>query len=293
MSYRQEINLPPYEELPGLIESNGTGINQMRAYPGFGAIRLATNGANGRYNAFQTELHGQVQRDLYLQVAYTLASAFDPNAGGTGYGGDLNNVTNPYVGWKFDSGPSSYDRRYVGFVNFVYSLPLFRDSSNRMLKTIAGGWQISGIVNFMSGAPLNLGVNGTNAASVIQNSGNRPNLYGVVRYPKTADAWFDPSVFVVPTGVGNDIYGNLGFNALRGPGRQNWNLSLFKNFMISESRGTRFELRADAFNTWNHTQFHGDVNTGGITLQTGAGDFGQVKTAFDPREFQLGAKLVF
>jgi hypothetical protein len=100
-------------------------------------------------------------------------------------------------------------------------------------------------------------------------------------------------VFSVPTGVGNDIYGNLGFNALRGPGRDNWNLSLFKSFVISEARGSRFELRADAFNTWNHTQFRGDANTGGISLNTGAGNFGAITNAFDPREFQLGARLVF
>ena len=293
MSYAQEINLPPYDSLPALIASNGAGINQLYNYAGFGAIREYVNGANGHYNSFQAELHGQVQRDLYLQVAYTLSKAIDPNIGGTGNGGDLNNVTNPYVGWRYDDGPSAYDRRHVAFVNFVYTVPLFRNSSNHLLKTVAGGWQLSGIVNMMTGAPLNLGVSGTNVASVIQNSGNRPNLYGMVRYPKTADAWFDPSVFSVPTGIGSDIYGNLSANALRGPARNNWNLSLFKSFMINEARGTRFELRADAFNAWNHTQFHGDVNTGGISLNTGAADFGQVKTAFDPREFQLGAKFVF
>jgi len=97
----------------------------------------------------------------------------------------------------------------------------------------------------------------------------------------------------VPTGIGNDIYGNLGFNALRGPGRDDWNLSLFKSFVISEARGSRFELRADAFNAWNHTQFKGDANTGGISLNAGAGDFGTVTGAFDPREFQLGARLIF
>src|SRR5215472_15999150 len=102
--------------------------------------------------------------------------------------------------------------------------------------------------------------------------------------------WFNTSSFDPPP---PGQFGNLGFNALRGPGRQNWNLSLFKEFMLNESRGTRFELRADAFNTWNHTQFRGDVNTGGISRNVGAGDFGAITNAFDPREFQLGAKLVF
>ena len=293
MSYAQELNLPPYEDIPTLIATNNAGINQLYNYAGYGAIRMYTNGGNGHYNALQTELHGQLTRDLYLQVAYTYSKAVDPNAQGNGNGGDLNNVTNPYLGWKYNVGPSSYDRANVGFVNFVYELPIFRNTTDKLLKTALGGWRLSGIVNFMSGAPLNLGVAGTNVASVIQNSGNRPNVNGAITYPKTAAAWFNPAVFSVPTGVGNDIYGNVPFNAVRGPGRQNWNLSLFKSFVISEARGSRFELRADAFNAWNHTQFHGDVNTGGISVNAGAGNFGAVTSAFDPREFQLGAKLVF
>ncbi len=293
MNYYQEVNLPPYSALPALIASGGTGINQLYNYAGYGAIRLAENGQEGHYNSFQADLHGNVRRDLYLQFAYTFAHSVDPNAQGNNSGNDLGNITNPYAGWRYDNGPSSYDRTNVAFVNFVYQLPIFRDTSNRLLKTTLGGWQLSGIVTMMSGSPLNLGVTGSNVASVIQNSGNRPDLNGSVTYPKTVASWFNPAVFSVPTGVGNDIYGNLGFNALRGPGRDDWNLSLFKSFIISESRGSRFELRADAFNTWNHTQFRGDVNNGGISLNAGAGNFGAVTSAFDPREFQLGAKFVF
>ena len=65
-----------------------------------------------------------------------------------------------------------------------------------------------------------------------------------------------------------------------------------KSLMNSESRGSRFELRADAFNVWNHTQSHGDVNTGGISLLAGSGNFGELTSAFDPREFQLGAAVL-
>jgi hypothetical protein len=124
MSYRQEVNLPPFADLPGLIAAGGSGINQLYNYAGFSGIRLATNGQNGHYNALQTDLHGQLTRDLYFQGVYTYAKAIDANAGGTGYGGDLNGVTNPYVGWKYDVGPSSYDRTHVAFVNFIYQIPL-------------------------------------------------------------------------------------------------------------------------------------------------------------------------
>jgi hypothetical protein len=155
----------------------------------------------------------------------------------------------------------------------------------------------------MSGAPLNLGVNSHNVASIFPGGdvGNRPDLVGKISYPKTRVTdpktgkvtgiqWVDPAAFATPTA---GTWGNLGFDALRGPGRDNWNLSLFKSFVISESRGSRFEFRAESFNTWNHTQFGGAGQNGGFSNNFGAGNQLQITNAFDPRVFQLGAKLIF
>jgi len=118
-------------------------------------------------------------------------------------------------------------------------------------------------------------------------------------YPSSVEAgdhvvqYLDPTAFGLPT-VGS--FGNLGHNALRGPGRDNWNLSLFKSFLLSESRGSRLELRLETFNTWNHTQFNGVSNNIGF-LKTGGRDlttnFGQYTSAFDPRILQLGGKIYF
>jgi hypothetical protein len=297
-NYYQEINLPPLSYLPTLVNpptgANVTALlNAAYGYPGYGPIRLSYNGANGDYNSLQVDLHGRVTHDLQLQFGYTYSKANDA-ATSNGSGGDLNNATNPYAGWRYDFGPSVYDRRHVAFTNFVYDIPLLKNSDNRFMKTVIGGWQISGVVTMETGAPLNMGVNGNNASSVIPNSSNRPDLVGSIRYPKSADAWFDPNAFAVPAcSTGPDCYGNLPHNAVRGPGRDNWNLALFKSFVISESRGSRFEFRAESFNTWNHTQFRGDYAGGGISTNVGSSNFGHVTTAFDPRVFQLGAKLIF
>jgi carboxypeptidase family protein len=292
-NFYQEINLPDIASLPALVAAGGSGINQKYNYLGYGAIRLAHNQGQGHYNSLQVDLHGSVYRDLQLQFGYTYAKAHDSTTG-TGSGGDLNNATNPYVGWKYDDGPSIYDRTNVAFVNFVYDIPLLKHSDNRFMRTVVGGWSLSGIVTMESGAPLNMGVSGSNASSVVPNSGNRPDLVGTIHYPKTVNEWFDPSAFAKPAcTTGPDCYGTLGHDAVRGPGRNNWNLSLFKSFVISESRGSRFEFRAESFNTWNHTQFKGDYNTGGISTNVGSSNFGHVTGAFDPREFQLGAKLIF
>jgi len=82
-------------------------------------------------------------------------------------------------------------------------------------------------------------------------------------------------------------FGTLGHNALRGPGRDNWNMSLFKSFLFSEARGSRLEFRAESFNTWNHTEFNA------VSTNLGDSKFGQVTSAFEPRIFQLGMKIVF
>ncbi len=285
--YRQ-INLPDQSLLPGLVNDKST-FNQVVPYQGFGSIRLAQNEQNAHYNSLQTSLHSVVKKDLTLDLGYTLSRAIDPSTG-TGNGMDLNNVSNPYVGWKYDVGPSVFDRTHVFFANFVYDLPFFRHSASRAVRTVAGGWQVSGIVSVQSGAPLNITVSGNNVSSVLTNTGNRPDLVGDIKYPHTVDQWFDPSAFAAPAA---GTWGNLGHNALRGPGRHNWNMSLFKSFVFSETRGSRLEFRADAFNVWNHTQFRGDIQGGGISTALGNTDFGAITSAFDPRTLQLGMKLVF
>lgn len=288
-----EINLPPEANLPALVASGGAGINQEYGYLGYGGIRLSEDEANAHYNSLQIDLHGNVARDLQLQFGYTFSHATDSTTS-NGSGGDLNNITNPYVGPQYDVGPSLFDRTSVAFVNFVYQIPLLKNSDSHLLRATLGGWALSGVVTMESGAPINLGMSGNNVASVIPNSGNRPDLTGSISYPKTVAEWFNPAAFSAPAcAAGPDCYGNLGFDALRGPGRDDWNLSLFKNFIINDERGSRIEFRADAFNTWNHTQFKGDDNNGGISLNQGSSNFGAVTGAFDPREFQLGLKLIY
>jgi hypothetical protein len=301
-NYYQAVNLPALASLPGAVGLGGTGALDFAhlTYPGFGNMKLAFDGANSRYNSLQTSLTGTVHRDLHLQVAYTLARAKDATSS-TGSGGDLENDTNPYLGWKYDFGPSVYNRNNVFFANFVYDLPFFRNA-NRLTKGLAGGWQLASIITVESGAPVNLGISGglNDPASIISNSGDRPDLQGSISYPKTVAQWFTGNFGHTVTGnkpvgtlcqMGPDCYGNLGFDAITGPARQNWDVSLLKNFAFSER--AKLEFRVEAFNIWNHPQFEGNSNTGGLGNNFGAGNFGQITSAYDPRELQLGLKLQF
>jgi hypothetical protein len=77
---------------------------------------------------------------------------------------------------------------------------------------------------------------------------------------------------------------------VRGPGRDNWNISLFKNFLFND---TSLQFRAEFFNIWNHPQWVGDTQNGGISTNFGASNFGAVTSAYDPRTIQLALKLSF
>ena len=277
-----ETNLPNQTYLPALIGGAQYNTAPGLPYTGFHSIRLSTNEADSHYNGLQIDLTSHV-RDLTLRAYYTLSRAVDPTTNGNG-GADLGNVSNPYRGWRYDNGPSGYDRTHNAAVNFIYDLPFLRSSSNHLLKATIGGWQISGIVTITSGLPINPQLTGGQSGNGLPNATNRPDQVGTVSYPHQVGQWFNTAAFVAPA-VG--AWGNAGHNSLRGPGRDNWNLSLFKSFLLSENRGSRLELRAESFNTWNHTEFNQVSNA------LGSSNFGQVTSAFDPRVFQFGAKLYF
>ncbi len=277
--YRQ-ANLPSESYLPELIGGAQYNTAPGLPYRGFNSINLSTNEANSHYNSLQADLNSRV-RDLTLRAFYTLSRTIDPTLGGNG-GGDLSNVSNPYLGWRYDVGPGGYDRTHNVAVNFIYDIPFFRKSPNRLVSTTVGGWEISGIVAMTSGLPLNPQLTGGQSSNGLPNATNRPDKVGKITYPHKVGEWFNTGAFANPA-IG--AWGNAGFNSLRGPGRDNWNLSLFKSFNFNENR--RLELRAESFNIWNHTEF--DQVSNGL----GSSNFGQVTSAFDPRVFQFGAKLYF
>jgi hypothetical protein len=313
-----QYNLPNQAALIPIIEGVA-GANYATAaglpFPGFRSIRLSTNEANSHYNALQVDLNSQVGRDLSLRAFYTLSRTIDPGAGSNG-GQDLQDVSDPYLGWQHDVGPGGYDRTHVAVVDFIYDIPVFRHSDSRLLKSTVGGWEVSGIITAESGLPINPQIGGPLGGNGLPNATNRLNASGTISTPHTVGTWFNNTPTLAPDPVTGKMtlvsvgpftppaegqFGTLGHNSLRGPGRDNWNLSLFKSFMISESRGSRFELRLETFNTWNHTQFnninnslsfHFNKNFGRYLPDSGQ-QFGQATSAFDPRILQLGGKIYF
>jgi len=263
-----------------------------RTYPGFTGINQESNIATASYNGFQAGIRQQDRHGLSFEVDYTYSHQIDTTTSDD----DLGVSTNPF-NLKYDKGSGRLDRRHILNINYVYKLPFFATSS-RALHSVLGGWTISGTVISETGLPwAGAAAPGGGYGDTVGLGGNytiRPNFRGKVKYPKSRNTsgvyqWVSADGFSQPTaawlGGPNLGFGNAGRDVVVGPGRTNFSTNLYKSFAITE--GTRFEFRAESFNTFNHTQFnnfHNNVN---------GADFGEVSGVQDPRTFQLGGKFIF
>jgi len=281
---------------------DGADIYPYRPFQGFTGILVIDQIARSNYNSLQASYRHQTTHGLNLGAAYTWSHAID-NAAGQ-WNQQTQDEYNPFR-WRGNSG---LDRRHMLVANFIYDLPFFKNSAG-WLKNSFGGWQVSGITTFMSGTPIDIGCGtgentgvgtGMRCNSVGQQSGK--SIVQDAVYGDTVQ-WFDVNAFTQPNrdqlyGDGQPgMFGYLGRNTLRGPGRNNWDLSLFKNITIHER--LQMQFRFETFNSWNHTQWSG-VNTGcsdtvgfGESCGSVSSNFGQVNGAWSPRVIQLGLKLSF
>jgi hypothetical protein len=292
-NYYTETNLTDPALLPGFVTGTNTvPYNSVVPFLGYHDIRVSQNEANSDYNALQASFRGSAlsNNGLTYQFGYTFSHGNDSfNSGGSA--GDLYNISDPYLGWRYDYGPSAFDHVHTFFANFVYEIPFLNHAQNHFLKTTLGGWEVAGIITAESGAPLNIGLNGQSSSSIVPQTANRPDQTGSGGHdPHTVAEWFDTSIYSNPA---PGTWGNTPRNSVWGPGRDNWNISLYKNFVLSEQRGSNVQFRAEFFNVWNHTQFQGDTLNGGISTNFNASDFGQIKNANDPRIIQLALKVYF
>jgi hypothetical protein len=300
-SVARDINAPLLNDPRRAQVAAGTlDVNAIRPYQGYGTILQYENSANSSYHSLQSNLRIDAFKGLTLQFAYTFSKSISETPAGTENNGipgtnlgqlDLQTASNSF-NLNYDKGLSAFDRTHVAVFNYIYQLPFLKDSRNKALKTALGGWQFSGITTFESGLALtplydctSLGLGPCGGP---MNVANRPNLVGNISYPKTQQQWFSPAAFASPATL---QYGSAGKGILRGPGMNNFNLSLFKDFKgipwFTNKEGADLQFRFETFNTFNHTQFDQ------ISLYQNAAGFGSATTTFDPRVLQFGLKFKF
>jgi hypothetical protein len=298
LQYQYNLQAVPIGNTDALA---GTALAQVATYKGYRNINFTKYDANSSYNALQIKLMRRFTNNLTLTADYTWSKCMDiadsdvpgadPGVPGGNQGGALTDPYNPRLDWA----PCGWDRANVFNLNYVYSLPQFR--STGFLKYVVGGWQISGITRFWSGTPINIFMGGCSNCYT-GNAGNFVNLVrpdrgtGNVYAAKDHLHWLNSAAFVAPP-LGT--VGDVRRNAFRGPGINNWDISLFKNINFTESR--YLQLRLESFNTFNHVQPSGVNNTFGAGSAgqptTSISNSGDVNAYRNPRNVQLGVKLYF
>jgi hypothetical protein len=279
-------------------------------YEGYGTITMQQDTAESNYNSLQVEFRHTFKKGLTMQSAYTWSHSLD-NSSDYGYQSyiDDSNLSRWY-------GTSAFNRTQMWVTNFVYDLPFSRHSSNAFARETLGGWSISNITSFLSGPPMSIGcgINGMSSGigeGIMCNSlGKFGVSKGVIDDPQFGPTvgWFNPSNLGQPTVAQlasngePGMFGYMGRNILRGPGRNNWDMALLKNFQAPWFSGehSTVQFRLETFNTFNHPQWIG-VNAfcSGATAPgspcNGANNIGngEVSGAWSPRILQLALKLLF
>ena len=189
-----------------------------------------------------------------------------------------------------DRGSSGFDIRHRFTQSLNYALPFGKGRKHSFgsgaANAILGGWDTNGILTLQTGLPFTP----TLQTPVSNSGGSRPDRNGSGKLDNPDRArWFDTSfntsgaVWSVPQQF---TFGNGGRNILYGPGRVNFDWSLFKDFSPSEK--WRIQFRAELFNLFNTPQFAlpnptiGNPSAGVITSTIG-----------NNRQVQLGLRLSF
>ena len=280
-------------------------INQVPSiffapYRGYTGITMRAPNGNSNYNSLQADLRHNIGHGLTFEAAYTWSHTLDNIV--------TNGVDDADLGRWY--GTSSLNQSQVLTINWVYSIPFFNHSSMAAAKYVLGGWQLGGIASFMTGPPidfycsLNGFASGIGGPIVCDPLGKLAVKKATVVDPNfgPTPSWFDPNavgeVTMDQLAANNQpgMFGSLGRNPLRGPGRNNWDIALMRNFKFGAERYT-LQFRLETFNTFNHPQWSGvntfcaDQNPDGQSCA--GGGFGEVNSAYPSRIVQLGLKFAF
>jgi len=215
-------------------------------YKGYGQMSYMKFDGTGNYNSLQTSLQRRFSKGLTLGAVYTYSHAQ------TTANSDQD-LQDPFFPRLLDYRSASFDRRHVFAANYVYDLPNITKHFNgpKWLGYVTDNFQLSGVTNFMTGAPIDLG-NAWQGEPGAQTGGN---MWGAIPDYYVLDKSLNP---VYPT-IGVPLRGSR--DVLRTGGIQNWDMSLFKNLPLGLNEARYIQLRLEAFNIFNHPNFI-DKNVG-------------------------------
>lgn len=307
---------------PKLLDSN-----HFRPYMGYGSnVRIRDYGSTSNYNSLQTSVTRRFSKGLQFGASYTWSKVLT-------YADAVNGDVANYQDLRFwNYGLASFDRSHNFIFHWTANLPKVSQLwNNSVLKAVADNWELSGIAQFQTGAPLSFDSLGGLPNITGGGDGVRALLFGNPYAPKdeihSTKQYIDPTVFAaacapgmsaaaieaarcIPVGYmpGPDTPGITRAKFGRGPGINNWDMALQKNIPIREQM--KFTVRVEAFNIFNHVSFNSvdtdltfDMSTSCLKLdsqgKTSCGllkpgsTFGQVNGERGARKLQLSARFTF
>jgi hypothetical protein len=264
------INLPynsvPFSSATQIAQVNTTANTQsFRAFPSVGGFSAIAMAGHSSYNGLQLSARKQYSETIAFVANYSWSKSIDDGDGLFSFSQPtgLNVGQFPNLYRNLDRSLSEFDR-----TNNLSAAIQYKTRGNRWLRN----FEIDPILTARTGLPLTINQNTTNSAAsqirpdVISNTSiylPSPVSNGTgVQYLLPASGPNFPLAPVGPifsgTGASRTLVlpagiGTLGRNTVRAPGELDLDLAVDRRFTIRE--GTRFELRAEAFNVLNHTNF--------------------------------------
>jgi hypothetical protein len=289
-----DLNMPT---LSTRVGNPNAPLNSIRNYLGYSDFLTRLPIFTANYNSLQVSLNHRTNRDLSVGVAYTWSKNLTDQY--------TDRYTSNTYTWdpKLDYGPSGLNEPNIFVTNFVYKEPFFREQHG-LTGHVLGGWEPSGITTFESGLSFNVyqypdpygcitppgATSGCEAGTYPGGLGiygpdydiaARPDQVSPVHLKKTQTEWFTTNSFT----TAQSHFGSSGVGNILSPGLEKIDLGLMKNSRLSDK--ISLQMRAEAFNIFNHTNFAG--------IDQGLEDstFGQATGTHEPRIMQFSGKFYF
>jgi hypothetical protein len=302
--YNQLVYNPGGTPGPSLYFQNGIGPELAAAIDTNGGTVSGTQ-SNGRmmYNALQAVLQKTMSKGLQGQVSYTFSKCMSNNTGyyGTWSGARGSNTASPYWQNVYDPAaewsPCYYDATHTLTAYAIYDLPVgkgrqFGSNMNKAVDAVVGGWTVSPIFSLHTGFPMAM-YNLTGDPTGTLSGGIRPDcdgqnqVYGRQAYTAVNGGggilWFNPANYTNNTSGFGTCAPQL--SGLRGPGYYNWDISLQKNFQLTER--FRLQFRSDFLNAFNR------VNLAAPNTTVDESNTGVITASQPARNIQFALKLYF
>ncbi|HUA83275.1 MAG TPA: carboxypeptidase regulatory-like domain-containing protein [Bryobacteraceae bacterium] len=293
---------------PSIYIPGSTLSEQQRVlFPQYSNIELIDQSGNANYNSLQATAQKRLSHGFSILANFTWQKSIDnvpPSSGGTGYGATGGDGGEPLPWYargndQLDYGTSDFNRQRVFVLSYLWDIPS-PAPGNKFVNGVLGNWELSGVMTAETGLPFtifagkDISQTGLNADRAVYVGGD-PIGPGAC---KTApcENYVNPAAFAYPAA---GTVGNVGKDALTGPGLFDWDMGVFKNIPITER--WRIQFRAEFFNTLNHTNFTSN-QVGGVgasssnnypTLTFNSSTFGTITSAYDPRILQFALKVFF